>query len=278
MKIGFVGTGNMGTAIIKGYLASNPGNAAQIYAYDKDIEKVSELARELGINSCNSVTETVSQSDFLLLAVKPNVFSEALREIGPTMDWDRQVIISIAAGVTIDFIESECREFSAESGARSPFRAKIVRVMPNTPALVGKGMSALSRNSHVADEEFNQIMEIFTSVGKAEEVDEKLMDAVVGISGSSPAYVYIFIEALADGAVAQGMDRKRAYTFAAQSVLGSAEMVLQTGLHPGVLKDMVCSPGGTTIDAVETLESMGFRSTVIEAVRTASEKSKSMRK
>ena len=275
MKIGFIGVGNMGTALIKGYLAANPGKANEISAYDTDTEKVALLAGELGINACADASDAAAGSDLLVLAVKPNVFSQAIQEIGAAMEWNRTVLVSIAAGITMDYIDGECRAFARGGEA---LHCKIVRVMPNTPALVGCGMSALSRNSHVTDGEFSKAMALFKAVGKAEAVDEKLMDAVIGVSGSSPAYVYLFIEALADGAVAQGMDRKSAYTFAAQSVLGSAEMVLQTGLHPGALKDMVCSPGGTTIEAVQTLEAMGFRSAVMEAVRAASEKAKAMRK
>ena len=166
-------------------------------------------------------------------------------------------------------MEAACRK----QGATAP---KIVRAMPNTPALVGQGMAALSRNAAVSDGELEAARALFAAVGKAEEVDESLMDAVVGVSGSSPAYAYLFIEALADGAVAQGMPRKQAYTFAAQSVLGAAAMVLSTGQHPGELKDMVCSPGGTTIEAVKVLEKSGFRSAVQSAVTAAAEKSRAM--
>ena len=149
--------------------------------------------------------------------------------------------------------------------------------MPNTPALIGKGMSALTRNEWIRDEEMEKVMAIFRGTGKAEEVDEKLMDCVVGVSGSSPAYVYMFIEALADGAVALGMNRKQAYTFAAQAVAGSAEMVLETGLHPGTEGQGLLA-GGTTIEAVASLEMNGFRSAVINAVKTAAEKSMQMTK
>ncbi|MDD2484203.1 MAG: pyrroline-5-carboxylate reductase [Eubacteriales bacterium] len=278
MKIGFIGTGNMGTALMKGYISAKPGSESLIYAYDTDGEKTKALAAELGINACSEALEVANESDYLLLAVKPNVIGAAIQDIGPTVDWNKKVIISIAAGVSLEYIETELRDLGKTADFKNPPRYKVIRVMPNTPALVGKGMSALSRNSHVPDQEFQEVMELFSAIGKAEEVDEKLMDAVVGVSGSSPAYVYLFIEALADGAVLQGMDRKKAYTFAAQSVLGAAEMVLTTGLHPGELKDMVCSPGGTTIEAVETLEALGFRSAVSAAVRAASEKSKAMRK
>ncbi|MDD3874873.1 MAG: pyrroline-5-carboxylate reductase [Eubacteriales bacterium] len=278
MKIGLIGTGNMGSAIVKGYLAANPGKEKDVFAFDQDKARLKTLAKELGICDCNDGVNVVTQSDVLILAVKPDKVAEVLQEIAPFIDWEEKVLVSIAAGVSIGFIESLCNEHSGYKEKTNDFRCKVVRVMPNTPALVGKGMSALCRNSQVSEEEFKHVLDLFSSVGKSEEVDEKLMDCVVGVSGSSPAYVYLFIEALADGAVAQGMSRKQAYTFAAQSVLGSAEMVLKTDIHPGELKDMVCSPGGTTIEAVKDLERNGFRYAVMEAVRVASDKSKAMKK
>ena len=164
-----------------------------------------------------------------------------------------QIIVTIAAGVSMEAAE---RQFGKE--------VKIVRVMPNTPALVGEGMSGLCCNEYVTEEEFDLVHKIFESFGKAEKITENLMDAVVGVSGSGPAYVYMFIEAMADAAVADGMPRAMAYELAAQTVYGSAKMVLETGKHPGELKDMVCSPAGTTIEAVRVLEEKGLRSAVIE--------------
>jgi pyrroline-5-carboxylate reductase len=277
MKIGFIGTGNMGTAIIKGYIAANPGSEKAIFAYDRDEARLKSVCEQTGIQACDSIPSVVDKSDIVILAVKPDIFGEVLHEIAGAMDWEKKVIVSIAAGVTLNYIFEQCRK-SAGAADEKSFRCKAVRVMPNTPALIGKGMSALTRNDWVGDEEMEAVMGIFRGIGKAEQVDEKLMDCVVGVSGSSPAYVYMFIEALADGAVALGMNRKQAYTFAAQAVAGSAEMVLQTGLHPGELKDRVCSPGGTTIEAVESLEMNGFRSAVIAAVKTAAEKSARMTK
>jgi pyrroline-5-carboxylate reductase len=278
MKIGFIGTGNMGTAIIKGYLKANPGSEKHLFAYDKDQRKLEALTSELGIQGCENVGEVAKNSDLMILAVKPNGFKEAMEEIAPAIDAKATVIASIAAGVSINHIETLYAEGPTPAAEKNLSPCKVVRVMPNTPALVGQGMSALCRNSWVTDSEFQQVMLVFEAVGKAEEVDEILMDCVTGVSGSSPAYVYLFIEALADGAVAQGMNRNQAYTFAAQSVLGAAEMVLSTGIHPGALKDMVCSPGGTTIEAVQALEKNSFRNAVIEAVQAASAKSKAMSK
>ena len=177
------------------------------------------------------------------------------------------IIVSIAAGKTIAAIE---KAFGKE--------IKLVRAMPNTPALVGEAMSALCVNAHITEAELSEVQAIFNSFGKAEVVPESLIDAVVGVSGSSPAYVYLFIEAMADAAVADGMPRAQAYKFAAQSVLGSAKMVLETGTHPGALKDAVCSPGGTTIEAVAVLEEKGLRNSVITAQRACVQKSKDMSK
>ena len=157
-------------------------------------------------------------------------------------------------------------------------RLKLVRAMPNTPALVGEAMSALCCNELVTEEELAEAVSIFNSFGKCEVIKEALMDAVIGVSGSSPAYVYLFIEAMADAAVADGMPRAQAYKFAAQSVLGSAKMVLETGTHPGALKDAVCSPGGTTIEAVAVLEEEGLRNAVIKAQRACVQKSRDMGK
>jgi pyrroline-5-carboxylate reductase len=266
MRIGFIGTGNMGMAIIKGYLKTDPNAADGIYAFDTDAAKLEALSKALCINSCKSAVELVQSSDVVMLAIKPNIYEKVLKDIRNAIKEDH-IIVSMAAGISIGFIEN-CLEKAT----------KIIRIMPNTPAMVNESMTAVCKNKYVSDNEFAEIFKIFTSIGKAEVVDEKLIDAVIGVSGSSPAYVYIFIEALADAAVVQGMPREQAYKFAAQAVLGSAKMVLETGMHPGQLKDMVCSPGGATIEAVKVLEKTGFRSAVIEASIAAAEKSKSMNK
>lgn len=274
MNIGFIGTGNMGAALIEGYLSVAMDRASQIFAYDKDSERLSAFAQKTGIQPCRKAQEVTENSQILILSVKPGNMEDAIKEIAPALMWDQTVIVSIAAGISIEWIETMCRRNSGKQSMES----KVVRVMPNTPALVGKGMTAIARNKAVSDEEFQSVLALFLSVGRVEEVPESLMDCVTGVSGSSPAYVYLFIEALADAAVALGMARKQAYTFAAQAVLGSAEMVLSTGQHPGELKDMVCSPGGTTIEAVKALEKNGFRNAVQEAVFAAAEKSKRMTK
>ena len=198
--------------------------------------------------------------------MKPNKYTHVIEKIKNHIKPDA-VIISIAAGLSMEKIES----FFGKD-------IKLIRVMPNTPALVSQAMSAICKNKFVSDNEIDEVLEIFQAFGKTELVEERLMDVVTGVSGSSPAYVYMFIEALADGAVLQGMPRDKAYKMAAQSVLGSAKMVLETGKHPGQLKDEVCSPGGTTIEAVYSLEKNNFRAAVIEAVNVCTEKSKNMGK
>ena len=262
--IGFIGAGNMGKAIIKGILSVGQATPEEIFVYDSYQPSLESIQRELGVSITSSEKEVAQKASIIILAVKPNVINEVLNKIKEDITKDK-VIVSIAAGTSIEKLS-----------ANLPNGTKIVRVMPNTPALVGYGMSAISCNLHVTEEEKQDLLSIFNSFGKAELISESLMDAVTGLSGSGPAYVYLFIEALADGAVFQGMSRESAYKFAAQTVLGAAQMVLQTGKHPGELKDMVSSPGGTTIAAVKSLENDGFRSAVINAVNAAAEKSRNM--
>lgn len=265
-KIGFIGSGNMGNAIIGGIVKSNLTDASNIYVFDLDSEKLEKIKEQLGVNIAESGKYIAKECDILFLAVKPNVFLKVLEDIKEDLN-ENIIIVSIAAGITIDQIE----------GVLSKER-KIVRTMPNTPALVNEGMSCICGNKKVAKEEIEEIKSIFDSFGKTEIVPEYLIHSVIGVSGSSPAYVFMLIEAMADGAVIGGMPRDKAYKFAAQAVLGSAKMVLETGKHPGELKDMVCSPGGTTIEAVRTLEEKGFRSAIIEAMVDCMNKSKEMTK
>ncbi len=264
--IGFIGGGNMASAIIGGIIGSGISDRDHIIAADKFPTVVDCLKSRFGIQAFTKNIEISSNADILFLAVKPNMFPTVIPEIKDTIKKD-VLIISIAAGQTIEKIEAL---FGKD--------IKLVRTMPNTPALVGESMSALCANANVSPEDLAIAEQIFNSFGKCEVVSESLMDAVVGVSGSSPAYVYMFIEAMADAAVADGMPRAQAYKFAAQSVLGAAKMVLETGNHPGELKDAVCSPGGTTIEAVAKLEENGFRDCVISAQRACVEKSKKMSK
>jgi pyrroline-5-carboxylate reductase len=206
----------------------------------------------------------VKNSDILVLAVKPQFYEAAINSVKEFIR-DEQVIISIAPGKTLEWV-TQCFGKAI----------KLVRIMPNTPALVGEGMTGACRNALVSDEEYNKVLDILGSFGVVETISENLMDVCVSVSGSAPAYVFMMIEAMADGAVADGMPRDKAYKFAAQAVLGSAKMVLETGKHPGELKDQVCSPGGTTIEAVRVLEDKGFRSSIIEAMKACVNKAKGM--
>lgn len=262
--IGFIGSGNMGLAIIKGLLTSKVAKPEQITVFDILHDKVKQLSAELNINAADSEVKVAEAADILFLAVKPNTVPNVLKTIKPKLS-KKTIIVSIAAGVTLETMEKELGK-----------GYKIVRVMPNTPALVNAAMSSLTENENVTAAELKAIATIFNSLGESEAVPEYLIHAVTGISGSSPAYVFMFIEAMADAAVLAGMPRAQAYKFAAQAVMGSAKMVLETGKHPGELKDMVCSPGGTTIEAVKTLEDTGFRPSVINAVTSCIEKSKLM--
>ncbi len=264
MKIGFIGLGNMAKAMIGGMLAKGIAQPEELTGSAKT-EKTRKAAEEkYGIETLADNGAVAEVSDILILAVKPQMFDTVIPQIRDRIRKDT-LIVSIAAGRTIAQIEE------ALGGS-----FKVVRCMPNTPAMVGAGCSGVCRNEKVTEEEMAKCMELLGSFGLAEEVPEKLMDAVVGVSGSSPAFVFLFLEALADGGVKAGMPREQAYRFAAQTVMGSAKLMLETGKHPGELKDMVCSPGGTTIEGVQTLEDMGLRSAVMSAVEACVEKSRNM--
>lgn len=262
--IAFIGGGNMASAIIGGILKAGIATKDRLIATSKTEKTAASLKERFGILTTTDNLAAARQADILFLAVKPHLFAEIITEIKDHVRPDA-LIISIAAGQTIEKIESA---FARE--------IRLVRAMPNTPALVGEAMSALCANQNATEADLADAGEIFHSFGKCETVPEAMIDTVIGVSGSSPAYVYMFIEAMADAAVADGMPRTQAYKFAAQAVLGSAKMVLETGTHPGTLKDAVCSPGGTTIEAVAVLEQQGLRSAVIAAQRACVQKSKDM--
>lgn len=266
--VAILGIGNMGRAIAEGIGRSPDMKNADIILYNPHAHKAEVVAANLGncAHIASTSGEAVQEADLVIIAVKPKIVSSLLEEIKGNLKQDA-ILLSVAAGVTLKQLEVAVGE-----------DRKLVRAMPNTPAVVGAGMTSLTPNEHVSTEEISKIEELFSSFGRAEVVDEYLIDAVIGVSGSSPAYVYMFIEALADGAVAAGMPRDKAYVFAAQTVMGAVKTVLETGEHPGKLKDDVCSPGGTTIAAVRALEERGFRSAVMEAVMTAAEKSREMSK
>lgn len=264
MKLGFIGCGSMASAMLGGIIKNNIIASSDIISSDLNKTSLEITKDTLGIQVTTDNKEVVEQSDIIVLSVKPQFYGSVINEIKGLIK-DNQIIITIAPGQTLDGLKTA---FGRE--------LKIVRTMPNTPALVGEGITAMCYNENVTEEEVELVASILAGFGKVEIVTENLMDAVVGVSGSSPAYVFMFIEALADGAVAAGMPRNKAYTFAAQAVLGSAKMVLETGKHPGELKDMVCSPGGTTIEAVRVLEKEGFRSSVMEAVKACIDKARSL--
>lgn len=251
-KIGFIGMGNMGTAILTGALKIFPKEDLIFCA--KTLATRRRVYEKTGVEYTDSNAECANKCKYLFLAVKPQFYGEVLKEIRYMITADH-VVISLAPGRSIE-------ELKLELGRDK----RIVRVMPNTPAMVGEGMTAVScKKEELSDMELTVLSKLFQSCGRMEYVDEKLMDAVVCASGSSPAFVYLFIEALADGAVRCGMPRRQAYAFAAQAVRGAATMVLETGEHPGVLKDQVCSPAGTTIEGVAALEEYGMRSAVLKA-------------
>lgn len=263
MKIGFIGCGNMAKAMINGILSSGQAPKENIMASAKTEATRNKIREQLGIRAAESNREAVEFADVVFLAVKPQYFEEVLTEIRPSVS--KQIFVSIAPGKTLAWLQERLGD-----------SVKIIRTMPNTPAMVGAGMTGLCKNELVTHEEAEMVCRLCDSFGKTEIVPESLIDVVVGVSGSSPAYVFLFLEAMADAAVADGMPRAQAYKFAAQAVMGSAKLMLETGEHPGVLKDMVCSPAGTTIEAVRVLEEKGLRSAVIEAQRACVKKAKGL--
>lgn len=264
MKLGFIGTGNMASAMMGGILNNQILSVDEVMGSNPGSQKRESVKKQFGIYVTADNNEVVEKADVIVLSVKPQFYEEVISEIREFIR-ENQIVITIAPGKTLAWLTEK---FGKE--------VKLVRTMPNTPALVGAGMTAMCPNEHMTEEEIAYVRTLLESFGRVEIVPEHLMDTVVSISGSSPAYVFMMIEAMADAAVSGGMPRAQAYQFAAQAVMGSAKMVLETGKHPGELKDMVCSPGGTTIEAVRTLEEYGFRSGIIEAMKVCEEKSKSM--
>jgi len=265
-KMGFIGAGNMSYAIVGGLLKAKLIASENIVVSNRSSRKLEKFQNEFGITVAKDSKELAGQVDFLVMAVKPNVFDQVAKEILPYLKKD-VVIISIAAGISIANMEILFGEDK-----------KIVRTMPNTPSLVGEGMSALCPNAHVTGSEMLEVEQLFNSFGKSQTIPEALFHSVIGVAGSSPAYVFMFIEAMADAAVASGMPRDQAYPFASQAVYGAAKLVMESGKHPGELKDMVCSPGGTTIEAVMALEKNGFRGAVMEGTQACISKSIAMEK
>lgn len=251
-NIGFIGAGNMGYAMLKGALSSiSPENVG---VTDRSFDKAESIAQETGVHHFESNADCVKNCKYVVFSIKPQVYENVVDEIRKYVD-DSKIIISLAPNVSIEMLNGMFGK-----------NVRVVRLMPNTPALVGEGMTGYCYDDALFNEEEKTFLaDLFNSFGKAVKVSEKIMSAVVCASGSSPAYVFMFIEALADSVVKYGMSRDDAYTFVAQTVLGSAKMVLESGEHPGVLKDRVCSPGGTTIRAVEKLEECGLRNALFKA-------------
>lgn len=264
MKIGFIGLGNMAKAIIKGMINNKIVPPSEIIGTAKTKATIEAVHGTYGIGIRNTNADVAKEADVLVLAVKPQFFEQVIQEIRGVVKEDT-LIISIAAGKTMAWIE--------DTFAKG---IKLVRCMPNTPASVGAGCTGVCANERVSEEEVNYSMKLMSSFGSAQLVPERLMDVVGAVSGSSPAYVFMFIEAMADAAVAAGMPRKQSYEFAAQAVYGAAKLVLESGKHPGELKDMVCSPGGTTIQGVRVLEEKGMRGAVMDALAVTVEQSKKL--
>ncbi|MCR5215906.1 MAG: pyrroline-5-carboxylate reductase [Lachnospiraceae bacterium] len=251
-KYGFIGMGNMGSAMLSG-LVKRYGSE-NVTFHEPNAAKQAETAEKYGVTPQENNEDVVTNSEFIILAVKPIVYDAVLKQIAPVLDYSK-IVISIAPGITMEDVAKKVGK-----------DVRVVRAMPNTPAMVGEGMTGVCYDpNEFNDNEMKDIERYFNAFGKFNIIDEHLMSAVTCASGSSPAYVYMFIEALADSVVKCGMPRAAAYEFVAQTVLGSAKMVLETGEHPGKLKDNVCSPGGTTIAAVEALEENGFRNSLFKA-------------
>lgn len=261
MSIGFIGCGNMATAIIKGIVKSEFISASEIYAYDVYAPAMDKLKDSLSVNTCESEIDVVKNSDTVILAVKPNILASVLNKINSTLLTKETLLISIAAGKTIDFIRSNIT-----------INNKIIRVMPNINATVGEAICAYTCNEVVEEADKELTENIFNSVGEVIYLDESSFALFGVLGGCSPAFVYMFIDALARAGVKNGMKKDIALTVAAQSVLGSAKMILESSEHPWDLVDKVCSPGGTTIEGVTSLQADGFEAAIHNAVDKALEK------
>jgi pyrroline-5-carboxylate reductase len=258
--LGFLGAGNMAGAIVDGLLHGKVLAPDRILASDAKPDRLEHLRKARGIRTTGDNHALVRECDVVVLAVKPQVIDKVLKEVGGSVRGD-QLVVSVAAGVPIEAIE-----------ARLPPGSHVVRAMPNTPATVQAGATAIAGGAHAIDADLRVARELFEAVGRVVTLDESLLDAVTGLSGSGPAYVMLIIEALADGGVKVGLHRDTALLLAAQTVFGSAKLLLETGEHPGRLKDMVTSPGGTAIAGLHTLESGGLRTTLIDAVEVATKR------
>jgi pyrroline-5-carboxylate reductase len=260
VKIGFIGTGNMGGAILKGLSVQH--DKYEIFAYELNTKLADDLSRSYAVKFLNSIGGLIDTCQVVIAAVKPSQMDVVMKDCANHFD-SKKLFITIAAGLPIKYYES----FLGSD-------KKIVRTMPNTPALVGEGMTVVSYGKNVERSEIELVISIFSSMGRVEELPESMMSDVIALTSSSPAYVFMMIEAMADAAVKFGIPRNTSYRLAAQTVMGSAKMVLETGRHPAELKDMVCSPAGTTIEAVAALENKGFRNAIIHAMDECTKRAK----
>ena len=266
-NIGFIGAGNMAEALIKGLLVTGEYKKNEISASDISKARLEHLSAEYGIKTLSDNNKLVTQSDILVLAVKPNTVPKVLGEIKRSVN-DKKIVVSIAAGLPVSLVAKGLGK-----------KTKIVRVMPNTPALVLEGASVLYCNENLTEADQGVVRKIFEAVGISHIVqDESLLDPVTGLSGSGPAYVSIFIEALSDGGVKMGLPRAMAHELSAQTVYGTAKMIIEGKTHPAEFKDKVSSPSGTTIEGIHKLEEGGFRSSTISAVEAATMRSKELSK
>jgi pyrroline-5-carboxylate reductase len=262
--IAFLGAGNMAEALIKGLLRAGTATPDTLIATGRRPDRLEELRRAYGVRTTLDNVAAAREADVVVLSIKPQALDKVLVQVAPVVD-PRKLVISVAAGVPIAAME---RRLGA--GAR------IIRTMPNTPSLVGAGACALSRGEHASEEDLSVATRIFQSVGTTTVVDENLLDAVTGLSGSGPAYIFLIIEALSDAGVKVGLPRYTALKLAAQTVLGSAQLLIETNAHPGQLKDQVTSPGGTAIAGLHTLEAGGLRTTLINAVEAATRRAREL--
>lgn len=263
-QIGFIGSGNMGEALIHGLLHGHLCRSEQIICSDTRPERLKAIREKYGVKGTTHNTEVVKQSDIILLSVKPQIMKQVVQEVAKYLDFSK-LIISIAAGVPLDAIESCAQK-----------ELKLIRVMPNICVSVREGISAIAGGRHASREDLMMAKTIFDSVGKSILIEEYLLDAVTGLSGSGPAYIFLIVDALADAGVKVGLSRTDSLILASQTVLGAAKMLIETGEHPGKLKDMVTSPGGTAIAGLHTLEQGGVRTTLINAVEVATDRSRAL--
>ena len=262
-KLGFIGAGNMGGAIIKGLISTGVLSSEDIMVNDANKESLANFCKETNTKMAESNSDLVLKTEAVVIAVKPVVLDNVLKEIAPVIN--ENLVISIVAGAKIETFRNKLGN-----------KARIVRTMPNTPAMVLEGMTILCYDELCTEEDKDFAEKIFKSVGRIEIFEEKYMNEVIALTSSSPAYVFMMIEAMGDAAVLSGIPRNKAYSLAAQAIMGSAKMVLETGKHPAELKDMVCSPAGTTIEAVAELEDSGFRNSLIKAMNKCTEKANRM--